>query len=230
MNLNFFSALNKAKLPDVNELTKIPATLKTSWHNTELNVINVRFFNNNFTKMIPTTGIINRDLAIPIIYIETPHKAGIILMDDTSYFNVTTKEMCIDVCESYPFALDKKIDLKFDWDAQYYNDITNGLIDKENAEKLRKETGKGYYLPVFLNNIPIPIIKHEKNITVPFLDNAQIKSITYITQALLMQLSRSKLFARTTEDDKSGMGYAFLLGFMLGGLIFSLLSIYLLVG
>jgi len=228
--MGFLNGMKKIKLPDMNELSKIPATIKTSWQNTELNTITVRFFNTNFSKVIVTTGIINRDLAIPIIYIEQPHKAGIILLDDSSYTDVTTGEICIDVCESYPFCLDKNINLQFDWDAQYYNDIANGFIDKDIAAKLRDKTGKGYYLPVFLNNIPIPVIKYETEVNVPFLDNAKIKSITYVTQALLMQMSRTKLFARTTDDDKSGMGYAFLLGFIAGGLIFTLLTIYLMLG
>lgn len=228
--MSFLSGLRKTKLPNVDDLSKIPKSLKTSWQNTELNTIDIRFFNTNFSKMIPTVGFINRDLAVPIVYIEKPHKAGIILLDDKTYTDVSTGKEYLDVCESYPFGLDKNIDLKFDFDAQYYNDIKENLIDKEKADILKDKTGIGYYLPVMLNNIPIPIIKYDTDVKISFLNNQKIKSITYITQALLMQMSRQKLFARTTDNDNSGMGYAFLMGFLLGGILFTLFTLYLVLG
>lgn len=230
MNLNILKSLGKAKLPKTGEISKIPSEIKTAWQNTDLNTINVRFFNTGFSKVIRTVGHIDRSLAIPIIYIEKPLKGGIIMLDDTSYTDVTDGETYIDVCESYPFTLDPKNDIKFDFDAQYYNDISRGFIDKKDGDKLKASGGTGYYIPVLLKNIPIPIIVIEKNMSLPFLGLKNIKSKTFITQALLLQMSKSKMFARTTDPDNGGMGYAFLLGFILGGLIFSLLTIYLFTG
>lgn len=230
MGLNFLKGLSKAKLPKMDELSKIPSDIKTSWQTTELNTINVRFFNTGFSKVIRTVGHIDRSLAIPIIYIDKPLKGGIIMLDDTSYVDVTDGETYIDVCESYPFTLDPKTDIKFDFEAQYYNDISRGFIDEKDAEKLKSAGGTGYYIPVLLNNIPVPMIVIEKTMNLPYLDLKNIKSKTFITQALLLQMSKSKMFSRTTDPENGGMGYAFLLGFILGGLIFSLLTIYLFTG
>ena len=225
---NIFKSMGKAKLPDAKALTEIPKDLKTSWKNAELNQITVRYFNHNFSKVIEVNGVINRDLAIPIIYIKSPHPAGIIMFDDSSYTDVVTGETKIDVCESYAYTFDKRVSLMFDFDSQYYNDIANGAIDKKVSEKLREKTGLGYYMPVHLNGIPIPVIKTEQDINLTFLGKDTIKSITYITQALLIQLSKSKMFARTTEPDNSGLAYAFLLGASIFSLISSLLTMYLL--
>lgn len=225
---SIFKSMGKAKLPDAKTLSEIPKELKTSWKNAELNQISVRYFNHNFSKFMEVQGVINRDLAIPIIYIKSPHPAGIIMLDDTSYTDVVTGDTKIDVCESYAYSLDKRVSLMFDFESQYYNDIADGSIDRKVSEKLREKTGIGYYMPVHLNGIPIPIIKTEQEINLTFLGKDKIKSITYITQALLIQLSKAKLFARTTEPDNSGLAYAFLLGASIFSLISALLTMYLL--
>jgi hypothetical protein len=219
--------MSKAEFPDLNEMSQIPKKLRDEFQRTELNSIVVRFFNQSFSKVIETQGIIVHKTAIPIIYFEKPFRAGVIMFDDTSYYDVQRKLTCIDVCESYPFTIDHSVELYRDIEIQYYNDIANENINKEKSEKLKDINGIGYFVPVFLNNIPIPLIRIEKDIQLTFLGQNFVKIRTDITQSFLRQIADNKLLARTGSKDSTVLVYCALLFTFLGIILGIVLSAYL---
>lgn len=224
MGLNFFNKLNKAKLPDVKDLVSIPKKLKYESENIEINKIVVRFFNQDFSKCIESIGIINHDTAIPLIYFDRPFKGAVIMFDDTSYINTSkNNELCIDVCESYPFTLDHNSELYQDLKIQYYNDTGNEKIDSKQSQELFNKTGLGYFIPVFLNKIPIPIIKIEKEKRLSIVDETFVKHRIDITQHLIRQLSNVKLLERVSNKDNTGLIYCAILFLIIGGFLGSLL-------
>lgn len=221
--MGIFNKLSKADFPDVSEIGNIPVTMREGFKRGELNRVTVRYFNSDFSEVIESVGKIDYTTSIPMIYFEIPFKGGIILLDKTIYSDKARCIKCIDIVEGYIFGLDKKVDIVRQLEGQYYNDCGNGKIDKEIAEKLREESGIGYYVPVLLNSIPIPIIKLKQDISLKVIDIKQVTLLTEVTQRVIRQLADNKLLSRTGKGDNTVLVYVSVLFTLIGvvlGMIF----------
>lgn len=224
MIFGFFDNMRKADLPDSSEIVKIPSKLRNDAENLKCNSIKVRFFNQNFTKLIAESdGIVSYETAIPIVYFDKPAKLGVILFDDVTYTDMIRNVTCLDVCELYAYGIDKNSSLKKELDVQYYKDLKKKRLSSKSQE-LYYETNCGYYVPVLLNNIPIPIIQIKKEITNP-VDGRKVLKIVEITQNLLRMLADVKMLQRVGKKDNSALYFCALLFFLLGGGISSLITL-----
>lgn len=223
--MGFFNKLSKADLPESQDIIEIPKKLKEQSDNSKLNDITVRFFNQDFSKVIESIGKISHKTSIPIIYFDKPEKLAVIMFDDTSYIDVTrNNKLCIDVCESYPYAIDKNISIFRDDKIKYFNEKYKKSY--KELEEIYKKSERKLYIPILLNNIPIPIIEIEKNYKTSMINGEWITHKKTITMNLIRQLSDIKLLERVGKKDNSALMFCALLFLLIGILTGFIMAIW----
>jgi hypothetical protein len=225
--MGIMNAIKQFRVPTTKEIVETPSRIRNETKKVETNSINVRFFNNDFSECIPSIGIISRKTSIPIVHFDHPEKLGCILLDNCTYFDHATNKKTIDICESYIFGLDKDIELDLDLTKEYYNDIKLGLLDKDSdrIKKLHSKTGRGYYIPVLLNNIPREIIKIDAK---KKLTGHSLEHKIEITQYMIRQLGTVRMLERLEKKDNSVIVACALMFIPLGAAIGAFITAYLL--
>jgi len=224
--MGFWNSFNKIgkSLPETKEVLKIPSHIKETTLNINLNKISVRYFSQNFTSCIETIGEIQRLTSIPIVLFNVPDvKGAVLLIDNFTYINRSrNNELTIDVCENYPYGIDKNSDLLKFKDVQYQNirdDLTKNIINK--SQKMYYQDRK-FYIPVMLNQIPIPIIRLDDADRFQPINKKYVKLLANVSQTFIREWIDIKLLQRTGSKNTSGMVYVALM-FGIIGIIFGMI-------
>src|SRR5659263_129600 len=232
--MGFWNSFNKIgkQLPDSKEVFKIPSRIKETAINVSLNKIAIRYFSNNFHLCDEFIGEITRDTDIPLVIFNSPHVNGaVLLIQDFTFINRSrNNELTMDISENYPFGIDKNSDVIKFKDVDYYNnfkdmDVRNNLKDKSQMLYYKKKYK--FFIPVMLNQIPLPIIKlDDADNRVTKIDKAYVKKLANVSQSFLRMIGDVKLLQRTGSKNSSGFVYVailFLVFGVVGGLILSAL-------
>jgi len=230
--MGFWNSFNKIgkQLPESKEVFKIPSKIKETAINVSLNKIAINYFSNNFHLKDEFVGEITRDTDIPLIIFNSPNVNGaILLISDFTYINRSrNNELTIDISENYPYGIDKNSDVIKFKDVDYYNnfkdmDVRNNLKDKSQMLYYKKKYK--FFIPVMLNQIPLPIIKlDDADNRVTKIDKAYVKKLANVSQSFLRMIGDVKLLQRTGSKNSSGFIYVailFLVIGIVGGLILS---------
>ena len=213
------SVIGKIGIPSPKDIVTLPKKIKNDAEKVEQSKIIVRFFTSDFSEVIEIVGFKTNKTSIPLVYFETTEKLGCIALDGCIYFNKTTNQHQIDVCEDYLFGLAKNVELFYDLNKEYYNNIS----DSEKAKMQKTKLGYGYYIPVLLNKIPREVIKVDLK---KKLNSNDIRKIE-ITQYIIRQLGTVRMLERLEKKDNSILIACFFMfvpiGFVIGAVVMAYL-------
>lgn len=223
--LNWFK---KIETPDTGEISLEIGKIKTELRKTNVNSIKVEFYLRNSPYYIETLGMMYRSTNFTIVIIENPEELGLILLDDSIYFNKATHAEKIIVREGYPFSLNLDFELtrgniltpKEQIEvAEQYQKLGVEFVEFQKAHP----TVKSYQIPVLLNQIPLKVvrIKLAKQM-VGFPDEMDI------TMKIIYQLFFSKILQKVNKPKIQGAFMLLLVGFLSGTLFMT--ALFLLTG
>jgi hypothetical protein len=229
---NLFKGFNKVgkSLPNSKEVFKIPSQVKNDTLNISLNKIDVTYWNREGTEKIETIGDIRRFQSTSLVTFEVPNcKGAILLLNGTTFINRTkNNNIGIEVCENYPFSLDRNSDLLRFSDVDY-QDIRDDIRTKtlSTSQNLYYKDYK-LFIPRMMGEVPIPIIRLDNAERLQKVDSNYVKQLSNISQTFLREWIDIELLKRTGNNKTvAGAIYIAILFFVIGsfsGLIISALT------
>jgi hypothetical protein len=151
-----------------------------------------------------------------------PESLGILMIDDGIEIDLDTGKPYIQVVENYPFNIILNSELSSEMKSQFYNDVANKKIGKENIKQF-DNNGIGYLIPILINKIPYNIVR--VNLSTEMNDNTSIEYAT-ITQKILTELGHVKLLQSTNEGRNDGLVIIGIIFGLLGMFIGSMITLY----
>jgi len=213
--MSIMSAIRKVKLPKYKDVVGISKTVREESKKIDINTIDIIYHTSNFKSSIRTKGLIDRSTSLPIIYMSIPEALGILMIDDGIEIDLDTGKPYIQVVENYPFNIILNSELSSEMKSQFYNDVANKKIGKENIKQF-DNNGCGYLIPILINKIPYNIVR--VNLSSEMNNNDNIEYAT-ITQKILTELGHVKLLQSTNESKNDGL--------VIIGIIFGLIGMFL---
>lgn len=225
--MNLFKGLRKNNV-SLEDLTKISKQAKDTAYNTKSNKITIRFFKDlSFKNSEDVNGEIIHTKDLSVILIDRPFEACILYVDDCTYYNTSKEnELTINAVKDYPFGIDMKSDLlKFNG-IEYHNTKFKIRITDKSQKKYYDKT-YDFYIPVLMNNIPLPIIRLDNadRILKP-VNQEEVKRLCNISQTFLRQFTRLKLLERT-GNKKDGIGWIAIFFIFVGMILMTILNLLL---
>jgi len=221
---NFFKKFNKVgkSIPDTKEIIKIPTQIRENSLNINLNKIAVTYWNRDFSEKVETTGEIIHFTSMSLVLFNIPDKKGaILLLNKCTHINRSkNNERCIEVAENYPYGLDRNSDL-IKFSDVIYQDIRDDIRQTGMGES-KKLYYKDYklYIPVMLNEIPIPIIRLDDAERLQKINSAYVKQLANISQTFLREWIDIELLKRTNSGKTvAGAIYIAILFFSIGSFV-----------
>jgi hypothetical protein len=226
--MGFFDKFNHIgkDMPKTSDLMKIPSHVKETAINVNLNKIAIRYFLDEFAECIETSGEIHRMGSTSIVLFNVPEvKGAVLLINKFTYINRSrNNERTMDVYENYPFGVDKNCDvLKFE-DVDYQNFRDNRKNETVGASKAEYYKKYKWYIPVMMNQIPLPIVRLDDADRLIPIDKTYTKLLANVTQVFLREFMDIKLLQRTGNKAQTGMIYVAILFLVIGafgGLVIS---------
>lgn len=228
--MSFWNKFNFLNLPDSKEVIKIPGKIKETSTNVAANRITVRYFTNDFSECLECVGEITRDTNIPLIIFNTPNIRGaVIKIDKFTYINRSRdNELTIDVSENYPYGIDKNCDLSKYNNVEYYNNFKGNLTAEEQMTMSSKDLSDcKFFIPVMLNNIPLPIIRLDDADRLSPIDKKYVKKLANVSQSFLRDISDVKLLQRVGSKNTNGYIYIAILFLIIGAFFGLILSAFI---
>lgn len=225
--MSLFKGLRKSNVT-LEDLTKISKQAKDTAYNTKSNKITVRFFKDlSFKNSEDITGEIVHTKDLSVILIDRPFESCILYLDECCYYNTSKEnELTINAVKDYPFGIDLKSDLLKFKGIEYYNNNFRIKINDKSQLKYYNKTFK-FYIPVLMNNIPLPIIRLDNadRILKP-INQDEIKKLSNISQTFLRQFVRLELLKRT-GNKKDGIGWIAIFFIFVGMILMTILNLLL---
>jgi len=164
-----------------------------------------------------------------LVKFDNPFNGAILLIEDFTFINRSrNNELTIDICDNYPFGIDKNSDLiRFD-DVKYYNHVKDAITEKVlGKSKGMYYKDRKFFIPVMLNQIPLPIIRLDDADRLQPVNKKYVKKLATITQNFLRAISDVKLLERVGSKSSTGYVYVAILFTLIGMVFMMIISAFL---
>jgi len=138
--MGFFDKMSNLRLPNVNKLVNIPSEVKTNAKKTDINTVDVIFFNNDWDYCVLTTGIKRRITNIPQIDLKIPENLSFFTEKDSSSYNKSNQRELYLVNEKSPFVINLS-NIKLKSCNINIDDNNNEIMETELTQKLLNTLG-----------------------------------------------------------------------------------------
>lgn len=201
--------IQNLEIPNIKEILNATKTVKGNTDTLHMNDVNVNFYFADGRFKTTVKGTKSHISGVPVVYIEHPNKLAFIILDNSLVFDVSTN--CFELIVNEKFSHTVNIN---DLNSLDINNKLKKLL--ENVTFIVPTNTDLFKYEEFYIDIPNPITK-------------TIDSVNVVASHL-SSLGRAKLLENTTSKSNDGLIIVGFIGFLIGAIIATILTLIIVMG